>query len=308
MLASRQIVAPLAVLLAVAAAGQASAALQGTENTGARQLLIGRDDDATTDPVIQPPGVVADQSLRKGDQLGGGRGADVLIGRLGPDTLLGRDGDDVLVGGTERGSDAVAFPNSDVAYGGGGDDTFIWAPGDGSDAFVGGESNRTKVVFKRRTIIRDGRRVSVRRKVTQKLGAHVDTLALGTLVLRLGDNAQPQLLGSRFGLLPRVFVSDRGLPPTIGDSPAAAPIKGFCEVVPAPPGLGYEHLVRFFVEATGAQAVTIRVKDVEQVLCGTRDADGITLTTLGRGGDGPATVRSTDFQPPAGSKLDALVD
>jgi hypothetical protein len=63
--------------------------------------------------------------------------------------------------------------------------------------------------------------------------------------------------------------------------------------------------VRFFVQATGAQAVTIRIRGVEQVLCGTQNADGITQTTIGRTG---AVVRSTDFQPAANSKLDALVD
>ncbi len=113
-----------------AAAGSASAALQGDENTGSGQIVIGRDNDSTVDPTIQPPGVAADQSLRKGDQLRGGRGNDVLVGRLGPDTLTGGDGDDVLVGGTERGSDVAAFPNFDIAYGGAGGDAFIWAPGD----------------------------------------------------------------------------------------------------------------------------------------------------------------------------------
>jgi hypothetical protein len=44
---------------------------------------------------------------------------------------------------------------------------------------------------------------------------------------------------------------------------------GFCtlEQVPADSDLGYEFLVRFFVRATGALAVTIRLVDVEQVFC-----------------------------------------
>jgi hypothetical protein len=137
------------------------------------------------------------------------------------------------------------------------------------------------------------------------LGQHTDTLILGTMLLPSGDNTRPALFNTPFGSLPRTFVSDRGLPATIGDSPAAAPIKGFCQVLPAPAGLGYDHLVRFFVEATGAQAVTLRVSGVEQVLCGTQNADGITQTTLRRTG---AVVRTTDFQPRPGSKLDALVD
>jgi hypothetical protein len=139
----------------------------------------------------------------------------------------------VIVGGTERGSDVAAFPPSDVAYGGTGNDAFIWAPGDGSDAFVGGEPRG-----------RAGRR-------------DADTLILGTMLLKPGDNSQPRLFRGRFGRLPRTFVSDRELPATIGDSPAVPPIKGFCEIVRPRQGLGYDYLVRFFVEATGQQAVTI---------------------------------------------------
>jgi hypothetical protein len=297
----------VAISAFAAAAGSATAALQGDDSTGAGQIIVGRDNDSTLDPTIQPPGVAADQSLRKGDQLRGGRGNDVLVGRLGPDTLTGGDGDDVLVGGTERGSDAAAFPNFDIAYGGAGDDAFIWTPGDGSDAFVGGKSYRTKVTFKKQIVIENGRRFVIQKKVEKKLAANVDTLIIGTMALRGGDNSQPQLLNSPFGLLPRVNVSDRGLPATIGDSPAQAPIKGFCQIVPAPVGLGYQYLVRFFGDA-GAQAVTIRVKDVEQVLCGNRNADGITQTTLGREGKGPIAVASTNFVPAVGSRLDALVD
>ena len=303
--ARRRSILPLAVLLGLGIAGTAGAALQGTETSAAPQVLIGRDDDTTTDTTIQPAGVAADQTLRKGDQLRGGRRNDVLIGRLGPDTLTGNDGDDVLVGGTERGSDATAFPNFDVAYGGAGNDAFIWAPGDGSDAFVGGDSVATRTVTVTRFVRVNGRRVAVRRKVTRRLGQHTDTLILGTMLLPSGDNTRPNLFSTRFGQLPRAFVSDRNLPATIGDSPAAAPIKGFCQVLPAPPGLGYDHLVRFFVEATGAQAVTLRIRGVEQVLCGTQNADGITQTTISRTG---AVVRSTDFSPAANSKLDALVD
>ncbi|MEO1204071.1 MAG: hypothetical protein AAFX10_15310, partial [Pseudomonadota bacterium] len=68
---------------------------------------------------------------------------DVLIGALGVDVLLGNDGDDVLIGGTEDfnssvDGDARGSDNRDRAFGGNGDDVFIWAPGDGSDFFDGG--------------------------------------------------------------------------------------------------------------------------------------------------------------------------
>ena len=90
------------------------------------------------------PGGSPNQSLRAGDVLVGGGQDDLIVGGLGIDILVGNAGDDILIGGTEdfnssvdgdgRGSD-----NRDRAYGQAGDDVFIWAPGDGSDFFDGGE-------------------------------------------------------------------------------------------------------------------------------------------------------------------------
>ena len=288
------------LLLCLAGVGTAHAALQGNENSRRGQLLIGRDNDDPADPTIQPPGVPANQSLRKGDQIFGGFGGDLLIGRLGPDTLMsGRgsflDRGDVIVGGLERGSDVTAFPNFDIAKGGFGDDAFLWAPGDGSDAFIGGEPPRTRVVRRR------GRRVRVRTK------PDTDTLIVGTMLVQPGDNSRPQLFRTRFGRLPRSIVSNGDLPATIGDSPPQPAIRSACQVVRAPAGLGYQFLVRVFNAATGAQAVTIRLRNVEQVLCGSATQPGITRTTLGSRGNGPVRVRSTNFEPRPGSKLDALV-
>lgn len=76
-----------------------------------------------------------DQSLQFGDQLESGAEDDVLIGGLGTDLLFGGDGDDVIVGGTE---DFNPF-NRDFAFGEGGNDVFIWTPGDGNDFFDGGD-------------------------------------------------------------------------------------------------------------------------------------------------------------------------
>ncbi|MEO0574309.1 MAG: hypothetical protein AAF004_02515 [Pseudomonadota bacterium] len=91
----------------------------------------------------QGPGGSPNQSLRSGDVFLGTTEDEVLIGALGVDMLIGDDGNDVMIGGTEdfnsnvdgddRGAD-----NRDRAFGGNGDDTFIWAPGDGSDFFDGG--------------------------------------------------------------------------------------------------------------------------------------------------------------------------
>lgn len=112
-------------------------------------LVVFQGNDANTgsNPLLSlnpaGPGGSPNQSLRGGDVLQGAETDDVLIGGLGVDILMGEAGDDVLIGGTEdfnsnvdgdgRGSD-----NRDRAFGGTGDDAFIWAPGDGSDFFDGG--------------------------------------------------------------------------------------------------------------------------------------------------------------------------
>lgn len=76
-----------------------------------------------------------DQSLQFGDSFEGTAGDDLLIGGLGIDVLFGGAGDDVLIGGTEDFNPL----NRDRALGEAGDDSFIWAPGDGNDFFDGGE-------------------------------------------------------------------------------------------------------------------------------------------------------------------------
>ncbi len=295
-----------AALVSLVFAGGAVAALLGNPDARRGQLLIGRDNDEPADPIIQPPGVGANQSLRKGDQLLGGFGGDLLIGRLGPDTLISganqvRDRGDVMVGGLERGSDVTAFPPFDIAKGGQGDDFFVWAPGDGSDAFIGAERAR----FRTRTVRRGGRRRVVRVRTRQD----TDTLVIGTMLVTSGDNSRPQVFRTRFGRLPHAIVNNNLLPATIGDSPAQPAIRSSCEIVRPPAGLGYQFLVRVFNAATGNQAVTIRIRNVEQVLCGSANPQqGIVRTTLGRRGNGPVIVRSTNFTPRPGSRLDRLVD
>ena len=302
----RALVLAGAAALAAGAAVPAAASLIDVPNAASPQVLIGADNDTTTDTTLQPPGVTADQTLRKGDQLVGGTKSDVMIGRLGPDTLLGNGGDDVMVGGLERGSDAVAFPNFDIASGGDGNDVFVWAPGDGSDAFVGGEPPKYTPVQVTRIVRRNGVRVRVVSTVKKLSKPDDDVLVIGTPSVLAGDNSQPELFATPFGRLPKVNVSGVNAPPTIGTAPPQAFIKGFCQVLPAPPGLGYQHLVRFFGQANRAQAVTIRVKDVERVLCRTDGADTVTETYLGPKGAGPAVVRTTNWTAPPNTKLAAL--
>lgn len=83
-----------------------------------------------------------DQSLQFGDNLQGTYNNDIIIGGLGIDVLFGHDGDDILLGGTE---DFNGF-NRDRAFGNNGNDTFIWAPGDGNDFFDGGEGEDVLVI------------------------------------------------------------------------------------------------------------------------------------------------------------------
>jgi hypothetical protein len=278
------VTALVAAAAALALTATALGALQLGEDSG--RVVIGADNDSPDDPVIQN-GAAANQSLRKGDQIIGDRTDEVQIGRLGPDVLLAEGGHDVIVGGTERNSDVVNFPNFDIADGENGNDAFIWAPGDGSDAFLGGEPAR-------------------------RPGKDMDRLIVGTMEVDEDDDSLPQLNRTEFGRLPRAIVSNNRLPATIGgDSNPTATVPNTCDVVRAPRGLGYNFLVRVINPVTGAQAVTLRLKEVEQVLCGAggqgEAGRGIVATSLGRRGKGP--VRSVDgFRPARDSRLDQLVD
>ena len=104
------------------------------EGEGGPEVLIGRDDDNTNNPIIQPPGAV-NQSLNNTDILDGKGGNDIVIGLLGNDVMHGGPGGDILIGGIELG----VAPNSDIIFGDEGNDVNIWQAGDGSDAFIGGE-------------------------------------------------------------------------------------------------------------------------------------------------------------------------
>lgn len=128
------VAALVALALAIAVAGPAQltqAAL--IEGSIFPDVLVGRDDDNQENPIIQPEGAV-NQSLNNTDVLEGEFSNNVLIGLLGSDVMRASFGDDILVGGTEQGTP----PNSDIMFGDFGHDVSIWAPGDGSEAFMGG--------------------------------------------------------------------------------------------------------------------------------------------------------------------------
>jgi Ca2+-binding RTX toxin-like protein len=109
---------------------------------GAPAILFGLDNDNTSNTQIQPAGVTANQSLNNTDVLSGGPDNDVIVGLLGSDVIASGAGNDILIGGPEQGT----TPNSDIIFGDDGDDINIWAPGDGSDLFIGG-NGRDALVF-----------------------------------------------------------------------------------------------------------------------------------------------------------------
>ncbi len=118
----------------------------GDRCAGTADVLIGADDDNVDNPIIQPIAPPPNQSLNNADILQGFGGCDVLIGLKGNDVLDGGDGPDITIGGVER-FDPEGFGNRDVIFGGAGNDTNLWAPGDGSDAFIGGPGGRDAQVF-----------------------------------------------------------------------------------------------------------------------------------------------------------------
>lgn len=203
---------------------------------GNSEVFIGQDDDNVENALIQPVGTGPNQSLNNADILQGEGGCDVLIGLLGNDVLDGGDGNDITVGGTEQ-FDPDGFGNKDVMLGGNGNDINIWAPGDGSDAFMGGSGGRDAQIFG--LIDRDVNNVPI---LTPVNGLFKET----------------------------------GVPTAdVTGSP------GFCRLeYVGDTNIGFDFLIRFFVRATGDLAVTIRLKDVEQVFCTSEYGGQITFADL----------------------------
>ena len=202
-----------------------AAFIRGGENP---DIFIGHDTDNIANPAIQPAGVAANQSLNNTDVLLGEGGNDILVGLLGSDVLIGGTGNDIFIGGPEGG----VAPNSDIIMGDDGNDINIWAPGDGSDMFVGGNGIDTMVFG-----------------VTDRNAAGVPT----------GGGSAPG-----FVVVPTANVSGQG---------------GFCTVERSTDPT-FEFLARFFVRATGALAVTVRLVGVERLICTSTAGGQITFADL----------------------------
>jgi hypothetical protein len=133
-------VAAAAALALVTIGGAQAAVIPGTPG---RDVHKGLDNDNAQNTFIQPPGVTAKQHLENTDVIFGRGSDDLLIGKLGSDVLSGNEGHDILIGGRE-GAPFPPGPNSDVLLGDWGSDINIWAPGDGSEVFVGDEDPNRK--------------------------------------------------------------------------------------------------------------------------------------------------------------------
>lgn len=278
-----------AIALNLLAAGMAPAL---ADNTGGRisNVFVGADNNSAENPIVQPQdpalaGGGIDQSMQFGDVLSGTRRHDVLIGRLGVDILDGGSGNDVLIGGTEH----FNPQNRDRAFGGRGHDVFIWAPGDGSDLFHGDQGDDA-VVFGLIGEI-DGNGETVFRVSNDRLAGEIDL--------------DPSTW------LPSVNVS--GSP-------------GFCEVIDrstsaeaaaALDDLDLDHLVRFTLRGVrdafeaGQQntdngvRVTLHLKDVEVLVCTSRDGGQVELLDLTV--SPPAPLDPKHLNPALRKRLQAMV-
>ena len=132
-------------LVALGVTGSLGMRVASIETAQGSQLLIGLDDDRVDNIVIQA-GAAANQSLNRTDIIEGGSGNDVMFGLNGNDVMFGGPGHDIILGGPDGGPAPGGVPNSDVMFGGQGDDVNLWAPGDGSEAFIGGQG-RDALIF-----------------------------------------------------------------------------------------------------------------------------------------------------------------
>ncbi|MFK7860828.1 MAG: calcium-binding protein [Granulosicoccus sp.] len=207
-----------------------------------------------------------DQSLQGGDALIGTEDADIIVGALGIDVLMGNGGSDILIGGTE---DFNPF-NRDRAFGGSGDDVFVWAPGDGNDLFDGGEGE--------------------------------DVLVLG-LIGEERDAEGNNTGAPFFSVNPPSAAGSQDFDGIYIDPSSGLPIvdvaggPGFCDVVDGADSdaeqtelsaLGLEHLVRFTLRGPAADTsnpdtglrIAIHLLNTEYLVCGSANAGEIVALDL----------------------------
>lgn len=207
-----------------------------------------------------------DQSLQAGDALIGTDESDLLIGAIGVDVLIGNGDDDLLIGGTEDFNPL----NRDRAFGGTGDDVFIWAPGDGNDFFDGGED--------------------------------VDVLMLG-IIGEQRDADGSEVGAPFFNVSPPAANGSQDFDGIFIDASNGLPIvnvangPGFCEVVDGSTdsaeqseldALGLDHLVRFTLRGPAGDAnnpdtglrIAVHLLATEFLVCGSQIAGELVVLDL----------------------------
>jgi hypothetical protein len=208
-------------------------------------------------------------------------GAGLIQGTNRDDVLFGRD-DDNMANAVIQPAGAVdqSLADTDVFEGGRGHDVVIGLKG--SDVMRGGPGQDVLV----------GGTEGARPNSDIMFGDEQDDVSLW----RAGDGSEAFIGGN--GLDAQVFGAiDRDA----NNVPILSPVKGphrntglptadvtgqggFCTLEDVRGSdLGYEFLVRFFVRATGALAVTVRLAEVEQVFCTSVAGGAITFADLTAG-------------------------
>lgn len=251
-------------IFAVSVLAASSASMAASKGFNKLNVQIGADNNSIENPVIQPQdpalsGGGRDQTLQFGDVIFGSRRDDLQIGGLGTDILAGGRGDDVIIGGIEHFNPL----NRDRAFGGSGNDIFIWKPGDGSDLWNGGPG--------------------------------LDVVVFGLIGEAVNGNVEFKVLDDQ--KTAKVAINQRTYLPLVDvtNSP------GFCEVIDRSTShqaakelrkLGLDHLVRFSLRGVrdafeaGTQnddnglRVTLHLKSVELLVCTNRDGGQIEVVDL----------------------------
>ena len=243
-------------------------------------VILGKDNNSAENPFVQPQdpalsGGGRDQSMQFGDVLFGNQNEDdLIIGALGIDLLFGSSGNDVLMGGIEHFNPL----NRDRAFGGPGNDIFIWKPGDGSDLFRGA-SGSDAIIF----------------GITGELVGGVRKFEV------LNDQLSAEVALNEKTNLPKVDVTN---------SP------GFCEVTDKNSesgsrkqlnDLGLDHFARFFIRSIADDferrvqtddnglRVTLHLNSVEYLVCTERVGGVVEILNLQQ--SPPVRVDIDEVQP-----------
>lgn len=248
----------LSVLTALILSGGASVTAMAQDGA----TIIGNDQNAITDVSDNIRDFLSanrgtnggDQSLQHGDALSGTEQGDLMVGALGIDVMFGNGGDDIMIGGTE---DFNPF-NRDRAFGGDGEDSFLWAPGDGNDFFDGGDG--------------------------------LDVVMLGLIGEQRG-NEGTTAGAPFFNVSPPPGVGSRDFDGIHIDPSSGLPLMniaggpGFCEVIDGSGGiaeqaeldaLGLDHLIRFVLRGPAADTanpdtglrIALHINNTEFMVCG----------------------------------------